>query len=50
VAWYFEKRLGQPMPDDMDAYVQELGLSSRTDFYRILAGEHIYLAHKQGES
>lgn len=50
VAWYFEKRLGQPMPDDMDAYVQELGLSSRTDFYRILAGEHIYLTHNQEES
>ena len=47
VAWHFGKRLGQPVPDDMDAYVGGLGLSSRADFYRVLAREYLYLVHNE---
>ncbi len=50
VAWHFGKRLGQPVPDDMDAYVGGLGLSSRADFYRVLAREYLYLVHNEKES
>ncbi len=49
VAWHFGKRLGQPVPDDMDAYVRGLGLSSRADFYRVLAREYLYLVHNEKE-
>ena len=49
VAWHFGKRLGQPVPDDMDAYVGGLGLSSRADFYRVLAREYLYLVHNEKE-
>ncbi len=50
VAWYFGKRLGQPEPEDMDAYVEELGLSSRADFYRFLAREYLYSIGNEQES
>jgi hypothetical protein len=42
VAWYFGQVLREPEPRDLDKFLQNLGLSSRTDFYRILAREHIY--------
>lgn len=42
VAWHFKEQLGLPMPEDMDAYLRELGLSSRALFYRILAREYLY--------
>ncbi len=42
VVWYFGEHLGQTEPEDMDAYVRELGLASRADFYRILAREYLY--------
>jgi hypothetical protein len=42
-AWYFNGRLGRPIPDDLDCFVHELGLSNRQDFYRILARELVYL-------
>ncbi len=41
-AWYFETRLGRPIPDDIDRFVRELGFSSRADLDRALAGEYVY--------
>ena len=41
-AWYFETRLGQPMPDDIDGFSRELGFSSRADLDRALVGEYVY--------
>jgi hypothetical protein len=50
VAWYFGEQLGQLEPQDMDAYVRDLDLSSRADFYRILAREYLYLICDEQES
>jgi hypothetical protein len=38
-AWYFERRLGQPLPDDIDAAARELGFADRADFDRALRRE-----------
>ena len=50
LAWYFETRLGQPMPDDIDAFAQGLGFASKSDFYRVLLREYlyVYLPNKDG--
>jgi hypothetical protein len=45
-AWYFEQRLGQPLPDDIDAAARELGFKDRTDFDRALRREWLYLGEK----
>jgi len=50
VTWFFRSRLSRREPDDLDAFVEELGLSSRTDFYRILAREYLYLSYGNGDS
>ena len=42
VAWYFEGRLGQPMPDDMEAAASELGFADRAEFHRALLREWLY--------
>jgi hypothetical protein len=41
-AWYFERRLGHPLPDDMDAAARELGFADRADFDRALRREWLY--------
>ena len=41
--WYFEKRLGQAMPDDLDAFSRALGLAGRAEFYRLIAREYLFL-------
>ena len=46
LAWFFESRLKRPIPEDIDAFVRELGLEHRDDLYRILMRERIYSAHK----
>jgi hypothetical protein len=48
--WFFGSRHQQAMPIDFDRFVQNLGLSSRQDFYRLLADEYVYLSHtKSGD-
>jgi hypothetical protein len=42
VAWYFEKRLGRSLPEDVGAYGRRLGLAKPADFYRLLAREWLY--------
>ena len=48
VAWHFEARLGRAMPDDLDSYVRRLGFTGRSDFYRALARERLYLTIREG--
>jgi hypothetical protein len=47
VAWYFERRLARPMPDDLQAYARRLTLPQLADFYRLLACEWLYSARGQ---
>jgi hypothetical protein len=46
-AWYFERRLGRPMPDDIDAAARELGFADRTDLDRALRREWLYCTRKE---
>jgi hypothetical protein len=41
-AWYFERRLGRPLPDDIDAAARELGFADRSDLDRALRREWLY--------
>ena len=43
LTWYFEHRLGQPVPVDPSAYAQGLGFPDRSAFVRTLLGEYCYL-------
>ena len=42
VIWYFEERLGQAVPDDLDGYARSLGLEGRDELSRILEREYLY--------
>ncbi len=42
LAWYFEDRLRQPLPDDVDRAAAELGYPDRDHFYRALLREWLY--------
>ncbi len=42
VEWYFANRLNQAPPDDLDAYIDDIGLPSRQDFYRLLQAEYVF--------
>jgi len=42
LAWYFEARLGQPVPDDIEAAARELGFADRGDLHRALLREWLY--------
>ncbi|HET7466922.1 MAG TPA: TfuA-like protein [Candidatus Dormibacteraeota bacterium] len=41
--WYFEDRLGQPTPADVDAYCTRLGFTGRVSFMRCLAREYCFV-------
>ena len=47
-AWYFEQRLGRPLPDDIDAAARELGFADRADLDRALRREWVYLETRRG--
>jgi hypothetical protein len=42
LAWYFERRLGRSLPDDIEAAARELGFEGRTDLYRAVLREYLY--------
>jgi hypothetical protein len=42
VLWYFEARLGQAAPDDLDDAARRLGLAGRSALYRLLAREYLF--------
>jgi hypothetical protein len=46
--WYFVKRRGEPVPNDLDSVIEGLGLASRTAFYRLLAAEYVYSTAQEG--
>lgn len=41
-AWYFEKRLGQPVPGDLADYAASIGLASVEKLYELLACEYTF--------
>lgn len=41
--WYFSSRLDMDMPDDIQAYIDTLGMHDVTDFYAMILEEFIYL-------
>jgi hypothetical protein len=47
-AWFFERRLGQSLPDDIDAAAREFGFADGADFDRALRREWLYTRSKQG--
>ncbi|MDP5217179.1 TfuA-like protein [Ruegeria sp. 2205SS24-7] len=40
--WYFEERLRQPVPEDLDEHAQTLGLADREEFCTLVAREFLY--------
>lgn len=40
--WFFESRLGQPMPDDLQFFASTLGFTNADDFERALRDEFVY--------
>ncbi|MCA0928200.1 TfuA-like protein [Ruegeria profundi] len=40
--WYFEYRLDQEVPDDLDAYAQALGLAGRDALFELIKAEFLY--------
>ena len=43
VRWYFEDRLGRPVPDDLDDYCRTYGIESRAALERALGREFVYV-------
>jgi hypothetical protein len=46
--WYFEKRLRQPMPDDLHEFARRLGFAHAADFDAALQREWTYLESERG--
>ncbi len=42
LVWYFESRLDQEVPDDLDSYAKALGLAGRDAFYELIEAEYLY--------
>ena len=42
LAWHFEARLSEPVPDDIEAAARELGFADRGDLHRALLREWLY--------
>lgn len=40
--WYFETRLDQPVPDDLESYARSLGLAGRDAFYELIEAEFLF--------
>jgi hypothetical protein len=40
--WYFERHLGQQMPDDLDGYVEAFGFRDLDTLHRVLLHEYLY--------
>ena len=41
--WYFEQRLGAPIPDDVSAHAARIGFGNLDAFYRTLLREYVYV-------
>ncbi|WP_421997530.1 TfuA-like protein [Roseovarius confluentis] len=42
LVWFFETRLGRPVPDDPDAFARSLGLDGRDELIALIAREFLY--------
>ncbi|MBV9633354.1 MAG: hypothetical protein JOZ40_01895 [Methylobacteriaceae bacterium] len=42
VHWYFEERLGRPVPEDLDGFLGALGIAGRPDFHELLVREYLF--------
>ena len=47
--WYFEKRLGLPVPDDIARHAADVGFSDIESFYRALWREWIHVTRGDGQ-
>jgi hypothetical protein len=47
LVWYFEHRLEEPLPDDVDAAARALGFADRDHLYRALLREWLYCRHTE---
>ncbi|WP_425081980.1 TfuA-like protein [Ruegeria arenilitoris] len=47
--WYFESRLDQEVPDDLDSYAVALGLAGRDAFYDLIEAEFLY-CHRSADT
>lgn len=47
--WYFESRLDQEVPDDLDSYAVALGLAGRDAFFDLIEAEFLY-CHKSADA
>ncbi len=45
--WFFERRLGRPMPDDVEGFARALGFASLADFDGSIGRERLYLQTRQ---
>lgn len=43
LGWYFDKRLGRAVPEDLDRHIAEIGLAERKGFYRLIRDEYLSL-------
>lgn len=48
--WYFETRLDQPVPDDLDSYAAALGLDGRDAFIDLIKAEYLYCHTKDSSA
>ena len=42
LAWYFESHLGSAIPEDLDGYLDGIGIHDRKDFYRMAKREYLF--------
>lgn len=45
--WYFEKRRGEPVPEDLDRYAQSVGFKDRHDFDQALYRDYLYIQSEE---
>ena len=45
--WYFGARVARPVPEDLNDYVEGLGLASLDEFYRLITREYLYCRHSE---
>jgi hypothetical protein len=50
LAWHCKTRLGQPLPDDVDAAARELGFEDQAELYRALLREWLYCREEHRSS
>ena len=46
LGWFFGRKLRQPIPDDLDQFIEGIGFTTREAFYRLLAAEQLYSQQK----